>query len=475
MFVFNEQKGERVKHYKREYSEGKVSPYEKRGKLYWRATITEYVITEATDDMGHAIVQKNGEPKLERRRHLLNRQFDIPCSKYKDPDGKTKYRNVKKADKAFKEWRESLIAKADKDYELAIANDEADARADEHNYGAMFVPKFLDLYLKERENASEDDSENRLEKSTLSGYRYAMTYASRYFADVPVGEVTTKSLKAFNRWLTNKRLSSTTRNRAIKMLKFAWDAHKDEISGYPFTGFKMPQPREARPNPLTEQSVRKVALDIKESPANQFMTAVALSLATAMRVGEVCGLKWSSVNMETGEIVVENAIGRAEGGTKEYEKKPKFTGKDKDHNSDRTIPGAPTIPAILRRRFAYMVDEYKGCHDGVSDKEAREAVSGMYVIGSVDGRYASPTVIGRTWRGYSQGLMGECGRRPTFHDLRDTKLTDLARHVKNPKVLSEIAGNSPAVAYTNYIAARNKDKEKAMVDSDGLLDLDWGE
>lgn len=449
-----------MQHYRRKYSAPNVAVRMKHGKPKWVMSINEGVVAEATDDRGRTVFQENGTPKTTTKWRTLRKAIsDLPATK-----GSTK--GIATARKSLANWQRDLEERAEEDYLTAIQRSEHDAQVQRFSYESMLVPDFLDMYLEERKL-------DNLEASTIDGYRFAMVHPKAYFEDVAVGEVTTDMLKAFNKSLLDKGLSSTTRNRALKIFKFAWAAHRSGLPTYPWEGFKKwsPKPKESKTNPLNERSLAKVSADLKVAPPTQFMTAVELALRSAMRVGEICGLMWKDVDLDSGDIEVRRAIGRVKGGTnpREYVKAPKYTGSNPDHDSSRNVPGTPNLARLLRRRFAYMVSEYREAYD-VDETEASEAVSAMYVIGFVDGRHASPTVIGRTWRGYSQGLMGEARRRPTFHDLRGTKPTDLGRHEKNPAVVAAIAGHAdPTITYKKYIRGLDKDKAQAMALSDDLI------
>ena len=460
-----------MRRFKRKYSKGSVKPYTKvrngkESKPKWQATIREGVVTEATDANGVVILEKNGSPKLVTHWKTLIKVFtDIECVPYKYRDD-IRYRGQREAEQAFRQWRAELIAKADADYEAAVAKDDSDARSRTYKFGSMTVPAFMDLYIKER-------VEDGLEPSTIEGYRYSAKYVAEFYSNVTLEEVDGESLVTFNRAMKNRGLGATTRSKALKVFKAAFDAHRIQIGTYPFEGCKKwwPHAKQADPNPLDERSLRKVLDDIAQSRPTSFMCAVEIALRTSMRVGEICGLKWASVDMETGSICVNNAIGRVSGGTRCYEKRPKYTGRDEDHDSTRFVPGNQKLKAMFERRFDFMVEEVKLAKRQLTDEEARDAVRGMYVIGKPDGSYANPTVVGRTWKGYSQGLMGTKGRRPTFHSLRDTYISQAITegHV-DPATVSKIAGhNDPGFTMRTYTDSQKATMESAQATMNDLF------
>lgn len=407
-----------MKPYKRELSGGKVSPYQKRGQWRWRATVSAYTTTEAVDDGGKPILLENGQPKLDRKRQVLSVTLDVPCTPYKGRKGEQRFRNEAKAREAFNEWRDGLVSKAEEDYQRELAICEEAERGRAFSYSTMSVEGFLDSYLEERAES--------VEKSTMSRYRFAAKKVADFFADKLVGDLTEDDLKDFDASMREQGLSGNTRQKSLAILKYAFDAHKEQIGCYPFTNYKQwaPRPEKADPNPLDTASIRKVLDDLANAPATGFMCAVGLAMYTGMRVGEICALRWSDVSLKTGDITVCSAIGRIVGSTELYMKGPKDTRRKRPGESStvsRSIPGTVDIRALLLRRLDHMTEEAMARSSFKLVEEARAYVlDHCYVVGKTDGSYANPTVMGRTWSGYAQTLTGTERRRPTFHTLRHT-------------------------------------------------------
>ncbi len=445
-------------HHKREYSNGKVSAYKRRGKLVWRMTVDEYTVTDATDERGLALFEANGTRRVTRTRRVLTKQLDIPCIQYKDRNGNISYRNKAKAEAAFKEWRNSLLAKAESDYELALAKE----GARKFSYASMTIPRFVSMYIAELEA-------DGTQPSTTNGYRNATAKLCRFFEHKTIGELTSDDLTAFERHFRKEGLSDTTLGKAERILKQAVKAHKKQI-GFenPFDEHLIPAPNGPDPNPLDERSLELVKADIAASRPTQFMTAVELALRTGMRQGEVCGLRWCDVSLDHGRIHICNAIGRKDGGTC-YEKVPK-TNKRKKGKADRFIPISAKVRRILERRFSFMVEEYKEVHIGCDDHEARDAVAKMFVVGTTDGRFQNPTVLSRTWRGYSMNLTGTKGRRPVFHDLRHSYASYAIANGIDPVTVAGILGHSdPSITMRIYADVLPKTAVAAQDKMDEIL------
>lgn len=453
-----------MRHYKRRYTSGTVKAVARKGKrgttYRWKGFIREGVIRDAIDEHGRLIMQENGTPKTVTDWRTLSKVFDVECA----PDNRNTcgYKNITLANTALKDWHDDLERQAEADYKAAVAADEAKANSKEFSYGDMTVPAYLEMYLKERADI--------VEPSTLEGYGYLSKYVEDYFADFTMAEVNDDDLKAFNKHMLSVRgLSSSTRCKALKFFKSAWDAHRTHLSGYPFEGFAdwSPIPRKEVVNPLDQESLTKVWDDIDSSPSTPFMTSVALAISTGMRQGEICGLRWGDCDPETGTIHVVNAIGRTKGGAVCYEKGPKDTrrkkgdGSDEAQRNDRIIPGTPEVRSILDNRREYIAREIKqrkGLSGPLTDDDLKQVTSDMFVVGNVDGRFMNPTVLGRTWRGYAQSLKGVTGERPKFHDLRKTFISYTRAATKDRHALAKIAGHSPEMMERVYAHVFEEDK-----------------
>lgn len=75
-------------------------------------------------------------------------------------------------------------------------------------------------------------------------------------------------------------------------------------------------------------------------PGNAFYIPVMLAYHTGMRAGEVCGLTWDRVDLDTGTVRVDRIL---------VYKKPDWTfGSPKTEKSTRTIPIGPTLISALK-------------------------------------------------------------------------------------------------------------------------------
>lgn len=200
---------------------------------------------------------------------------------------------------------------------------------------------------------------------------------------------------------------------------------------------------------------------LRESEFTQYDTAVELALRTGMRCGEICGLRWRDVDLETGAITVCHAIGRTNGGTVAYEKEPK--GRN-GQITVRHIPGSPKLRSLLLARHHVMAGEVKAL--------GKKLDGDYFVVGGADGSFYNPTCLSRKWKATAGGmhLQGTKGRTPVFHDLRHTYATQ-ALHAKiDPVTVASIMGHKdPKLTMTVYADAMPEAKQAAAITMDDVL------
>jgi len=376
-------------------TEGKVSPYKKRGRLVWRGTVTVYVADGGTEE-------RKAKAKI----------FDIECAEYVDRKGEVNFRNRRRAEEAFREWREGLAEQYEAELRKSMPVGEGLA------YDGMTVPAYLEMYFDELLADGK-------EPSTVDGYRVSTAKIRRFLVDRRMGELTREDLEAYNRYAIGLGSSSTTRQKSLRVLKQAIKAHRRSISCDPFEGFRMPPAGSGNPNPLDQASFDRLKADLETCEPDEFMTAVGIAFRTGMREGEIAGLRWKSVDIDAGTIVVENTIARLRGGGRCYEKGPK-SNDNRGESAVRVINASTKVRALLRRRFDRMVSEYMREHPQTSRDDAEAFVRGScYVVGPTSPNhegewFTNPTTLGRVWRGYSRMMRGVNGKQPRFHDLRHT-------------------------------------------------------
>lgn len=190
---------------------------------------------------------------------------------------------------------------------------------------------------------------------------------------------------------------------------------------------------------------------------DRFAALFLLELTTGIRRGQICGLKWEAVDLDTGEITVHNNRVVVGG-----EARDKAGGKTR--NADQTISiDRATVDALRRWRTAqdeervFFGDDYH---------------PGGYVFTYQDGRPLHPDSIRQRFDrlAVAAGLS-----RITFHDLRHSYATGALRAGVSPKVISERIGHANVGFFLETYAhvLGNDDRAAAEQAANFLLGDAW--
>lgn len=182
---------------------------------------------------------------------------------------------------------------------------------------------------------------------------------------------------------------------------------------------------------------------------------VLLALGLGIRIGEVCGLKWTDIDWEGRTVTVRRTAvrvklydidGSSETSQEEGEKrnfKTKMVTEDpKSKSSRRIIP----IPPLL--------------YDTLSQYKEQREVPSEYVICRSNGEIQDPRVYRRI---YSR-ILKEAGlRHLNFHGLRHTFATRGMESGMDVKTLSELLGHAdPSVTLSVYAHSMLEEKRRGM-------------
>ena len=160
--------------------------------------------------------------------------------------------------------------------------------------------------------------------------------------------------------------------------------------------------------------------------------AVLLCMFSGLRIGELCGLKWSDVDFDNGTISVSRTVQRInKGGRSEV-----VVGTPKSKSSVRIVPVPKFIVDIMKQ-----------------NKKA----DGFYLIsGKVK------PVEPRTMQYRFKSILKACGVRDVnFHLLRHTYATVCIEQGFDPQTLSELLGHADAsITLNRYVHSSMQMKRK---------------
>lgn len=171
---------------------------------------------------------------------------------------------------------------------------------------------------------------------------------------------------------------------------------------------------------------------------------ILLCLYSGLRIGEICALKWSDVDVENGLINVNRTVLRIRN-TDAHGKQPKtviVTGTPKTESSRRAIPVPQRICRLLRSQGRSM--------------------PGEYYVTTCSNRLMEPR---RYYDKYKQ-ILRKCGitAEYTFHALRHTYATRCIEAGIDPKVVSELLGHSSVTITLNRYVHPTMELKKRSVE-----------
>lgn len=337
-------------------------------------------------------------------------------------------------------WRAKMEARA-------TAENAEDARA------SRTVPAYVDGYI-DRMASSE-----AIEGATIIDYRATARRIASAFSNVVLRDLTPEAVQRWEAGMLKSGLSAATVGKAHRLLKqiMSEAVRLDILTKNPVDPVKPPKRKHAAPNAL-DLDGRTAVLSALDATADTPTTVGArIALYTGLREGEVCGLRWADVDLQTddegqaagGTITVCRSIGARTGG--HYVKTPK-TGHVRD------VP----IPADLANLLTHWQAAQR-----VGAVAAGVSFPGqLYVTGRVDGSYQAPETLSHEWHALAKafGVKGTEGRVPTFHDLRHTFATCAIAEGVDVKTVSSILGHANAAMTLNVYASADPDaKRRAAV------------
>ena len=156
---------------------------------------------------------------------------------------------------------------------------------------------------------------------------------------------------------------------------------------------------------------------------NNTNISVLLCLFTGLRVGELCGLKWSDIDFQNGTVSVCRTVQRIN----KHGKSEVAIGSPKSKSSVRIVPIPDFLLAILK---------------------AKRKGDDFYIITGT----SKPTEP-RTMQNRFKSILKTCGiRNVNFHLLRHTYATMCIENGFDPKTLSELLGHADAsITLNRYV------------------------
>lgn len=177
-----------------------------------------------------------------------------------------------------------------------------------------------------------------------------------YFENKILHLVTQEDINKFVRHIMNQDLSENMTKNILQILKnsFGFAVKKGFLPDNPTKNILLTKKNSKSVYALSleeQHRLEQVAFQEKQC------SAVVLALTTGMRIGEICGLKWSDIDFNQGIIYVQRSLQRL---PEQHERgKTKiFFGSPKTKNSIRSIPLAPHLCKYLAEKKLLSTSEF---------------------------------------------------------------------------------------------------------------------
>lgn len=260
-----------------------------------------------------------------------------------------------------------------------------------------------------------------LRPSTLAQYDNVITlWLEPHLGATKVVALTPRHVDELNRKLS--KLSARSRQLAVGTLKAAckWAADNGYLSRSPIAGVQRPRVEQHVVEPWTVDEARAFLI----ATANDRLAfAWTLLLARGLRRGELCGLKWSEVDLDAGRLRVTRTRVVVEGVAHESAPKTKA--------GVRSIPLDDRLVRVLRAHWARQGQEKLAAGGAYVDKG--------WLLADELGAPVHPDTIS-AW--LDKAIVTAKARRIRLHDLRHTAASLMLADGVPVKVVSELLGHS---------------------------------
>jgi len=206
-----------------------------------------------------------------------------------------------------------------------------------------------------------------------------------------------------------------------------------------------PRPAEHDMTPLTQEQAQAL---LRAAQGDRLEALYVLAITTGMRQGELLGVRWRDVDLETRQLQIRGAMQRTEQG--------RAIGATKTTNSKRRLDLAPVAVEALRQHRARQAEERLALGVAWEDHDL--------VFPNTSGGPMDVTNLVR--RNFLPLLERASLPRIRFHDLRHTAATLMLKANVNPKIVSEVLGHASVSItldrYSHVLPTMQLDATSAM-------------
>lgn len=287
----------------------------------------------------------------------------------------------------------------------------------------------------------ENDKKLYVKKSTYSAYLLLIeNHINPYFADKE--QITEEDVQKFVLTELRKGLSQKSIKDIIIVLKMILKfAVKQKLLAYNEIEIKFPTVGEKTVLEVLNKNDHKKIINYLQENFTFKNLGIYICLSTGMRIGEICGLLWSDIDVESGIIKVRRTVQRIyviDGETRHTEI---LIDTPKTKNSIRDIPMTTELYKII--------------------KPLKKVVNNDFYVITNEAKPTEP----RTYRNYYERLIKRLGiPKLKFHGLRHSFATRCIESKCDYKTVSVILGHSNISTTLNLYVHPNMEQKKKCID-----------
>ena len=284
-----------------------------------------------------------------------------------------------------------------------------------------------------------------LKPSTIARYsNLYLNHIEKYFLNVKVEEISNCILQNYVDILIFNKITPIVVKEAILLIKLSLkrEAKFGETS-MPFIDLDIPSVKKRKyVETLTRIEEKQLINNIMSGDKNKYC-GVILSLLTGMRIGEICALKWTDIDMKKRQIKVYKTLQRI---CRKNEKSKIFIGNTKTSSASRFIP----ISNFLYNFLMSIKPSNRDTYFLTNSSKPKEP---------------------RNYRKiYNTLLKKQKIKITSFHALRHTFATRLIENKVDIKTISELLGHSsPNITISIYVHSEYSTKRKAIKSLDNVI------
>lgn len=284
-----------------------------------------------------------------------------------------------------------------------------------------------------------------LKESTIARYQNLyLNHIKNYFNNYSACSISNSVLQKYVDSLVKKNVSENIIKEAISLIKLSLkhEAKYGKIA-MPYLDLDLPSHKKKHiVSILNKQEQSQIINYILNNESNKY-SGIILSLFTGMRIGEICALKWSNIDLKKRQINVHSTLQRI---CRKGEKSFIEIGETKTINGCRTIP-------ISNFLYSFLIS-------------IKPSSRNTYFLTNTT-LYKEP----RNYRKIFETLLKKLNiKNITFHSLRHTFATRLIENKVDIKTISELLGHSSTnITISIYVHSEYSTKKKAIKTLDRII------